>query len=87
MTFRLCKLSVRMISVRNVFSVQTLFSLLAASLLVRPLGDEAVGDGMFWRKPEDGGVASPGRSLHLQGRGDFLQTEPASVLQLCVVHV
>lgn len=69
-------------------TVQTLLVfLLAESLAVHPLSDEAVGDGMFWRKPADGGVASLGRSLYLQSRGDFLQTEPASVLQLCAVHV
>ena len=64
-----------------------LLSLILVSLALRPLCDEAVGDGVFWREPQDGGVSSPGRSLHLQGRGDLLQTEPASVLQLAVVHV
>lgn len=55
--------------------------------MVHPLDDEAVGDGVFGRKPEDGGLTSPGRSLDLQGGGDLLQTEPASVLQLRMVHV
>ncbi len=64
-----------------------LLSSFTVLLAVHPLCDEAVGDGVLRRKPEDRGGASPGRSLHLQGRGDFLQSEPASVLELCVVNV
>lgn len=65
----------------------SLLSPFTASLALRPFRDEAVGDGLFWGKPEGGGVASSGWSLHLQGGGDFIQTEPASVLQLRVVNV
>lgn len=56
-----------------------------ALLTVKPLCDEAVGDGVFGWEPERGRVASPGRSLDLQGGADFFQAEPASVLQLCVL--
>lgn len=60
--------------------------LLAAPLLLRPLCDEVVCDGLFGGEPQGRGVASPWR-LHLQGGGDVLETEPASVLQLGAVHV
>lgn len=57
-------------------------SALTLPLLLHPLPDEAVGEGVFWRKPDDGGVASPGRSFHLEGTGDFVHGEPASIFQL-----
>lgn len=64
-----------------------LVPLLAASLKLRPLCDEAVCDGVFGGQPEGGRVAPPPQRLHLKGRGDLRQSEPASVLQLGVVNV
>lgn len=61
--------------------------LLAASLTLRPLRDEVVCDGVFGGEPQRRGVASPWQTLHLQGGGDLMEAEPASVLQLGVVDV
>lgn len=68
-------------------SVSPLLVLLAALLLLHPLCDQVVCDGLFGGEPEGRGVASPWQHLYLQGGGDVMETEPASVLQLGVVHI
>lgn len=69
--------------------IRTFVSLLCLPVLlaIHPLCDEVVCNGMFGGEPEDGGDVSSGQGLGLQGRRDLLQTEPASVLQLCTVQV
>ena len=65
------------------------FSLVVVLLVVHPLSDELVGDGVGGGHPDGGRLVSgvPRWGPELQSSPDLLQGEPPGLLQLFMVHI
>ena len=64
-------------------------SVVVELLVVHPLSDELVGDGVGGGHPDGGRLVSgvPRGGPELQSRPDLLQGEPPGLLQLLMVHI